>query len=75
MHGKVWLCEEINPTTGDAVGYCAIKEVYREDKRLRKLKRDRRDADVLLEMDDKVRQEIAIMKRCGCSLFTTEDET
>lgn len=30
-HGRVWLCEEIDPSTGNPIGQYAIKEVYRED--------------------------------------------
>jgi len=30
-HGRVWLCEEIDPDTGANLGLCAMKEVYREE--------------------------------------------
>lgn len=43
-----------------------MKEVYREDKRNRKLRRlNNNESEARLEMDDKVRQEIAIMKWCA----------
>jgi hypothetical protein len=42
-HGRVWLCEELDPDSGVPISFCAMKEVYREEQQ-RNLRKAQRDA-------------------------------